>query len=53
MEQRRKLWGEAREGREKEDKENLKVIGQTWAEGVWTELMRKSSSIFPLPLAAR
>ena len=28
MEQRRKLWGEAREGREKEDKENLKVIGQ-------------------------
>lgn len=41
-----KVWGEAREG-------NLKVSGQTWAQGVWTELMRKGSVILPLPLAAR
>ena len=52
MEQR-KLWGEAREGREKEGKENLKVSGQTWAQGVWTELMRKGCVILPLPFAAR
>lgn len=53
MEQRRKLWGEARAGRKKEGKENLKVSGQTWAKGVWTELMRKGSIILRLPLAAR